>query len=136
MFAPALVGAVMPLSVAAFERCTSQLLNPGGLVVEGRLIPLLAVKSEEAPWQQLYEPQHSRTHWASQSAVAGVDQRAAEGWGRAGLRIQAEGSVRNSAWREASRPLDGGRRFRGALAATQEARSSTGLEACAGRARI
>jgi len=51
MFAPALVG-VMPLSVAGFETCRSQLSSPGGSAVEGRPIPLLVAKSEEVRWRR------------------------------------------------------------------------------------
>ena len=51
MFAPALVG-VMPLSVAGFDTCRSQLSSPGGSAVEGRPIPLLVAKSEEVRWRR------------------------------------------------------------------------------------
>ena len=50
MFAPALVG-VMPLSVAGFETCRSQLSSPGESAVEGGRSHCFVAKSEEVPWR-------------------------------------------------------------------------------------
>jgi hypothetical protein len=109
MFAPALVGAVMPLSVAAFETCRSQLLNPAGSAVEGRPIPLLAAEPEEAPWRRADTSHNIRGPIGRpKSAVPSrsVDQLGPREWGAGclGLRIQAARSPRSCPWRDASRP--------------------------------
>src|SRR5215470_2384728 len=96
MFAPALVG-VMPLSLAGFETCRSQLSSPGGSAVEGRPTPLLVAKSEEVRCHRSVTNRDVRGPMGrpSQPSLASASinsDRRNVGSGCLGLRIQAEKS--------------------------------------------